>query len=71
MSKAVTPTVETTKDFVLIKIPRRLFGGPVSHRKISALERGLGKSLEELKQGKAIGPFSNAKDLMRSLHRPR
>ncbi len=30
-------------------------------------DHGFKKSLEELRQGKTIGPFNNAKDLMKSL----
>ena len=68
MNKAISPSVETTKVFILIKIPRNLVGGPFSlNRKISALERGLQESLREAIAGKLIGPFRNGKMFLKAL----
>jgi AbrB family looped-hinge helix DNA binding protein len=35
----------------------------------SVLDRELAQALKEIEQGKTFGPFSSAKDLIRSLHR--
>lgn len=67
MAHPSSPTIETTKDFILIKIPRTMFSGKVTHGKFSRLEDGLAKSLQEANQGKLYGPFSNAKDFLRVL----
>lgn len=65
-----TPTVETTKDFILIKIPRRMFTGGASHEKFSSLERGLRESLKEAGAEKLIGPFRSARSFLRALKKP-
>lgn len=70
MVRIATPHIEATKDFILIKIPRRMFSGDVGRRKLSSLERGLAKSLQEAEQDKLHGPFSNAKDFLRALKKP-
>lgn len=70
MARTSTPTIETTKDFILIKIPRKMFSGEVTHGKLSGLELGLTKSLQEARQGKLYGPFTNAKDFLRALKKP-
>lgn len=70
MARTSTPTVETTKDFILIKIPRRMFSGDVARKKLSHLERGLAESLKEAEQDKLYGPFANAKDFLRALKKP-
>lgn len=66
----IIPTVETTKNFILIKIPRDMFSGQVSREKISALERGLRESIAQAHVGKLIGPFRSAKALLRALKKP-
>lgn len=35
----------------------------------SVLDRELAQALKEIEEGKTFGPFSSAKDLIRSLHR--
>jgi hypothetical protein len=70
MLRSSTPTIETTKDFILIKIPRKMFFGDVGRRKLSGLERGLAQSLREAERGKLYGPFPNAKDFLRALKKP-
>lgn len=35
----------------------------------SVLDRELAQALKEIEQGKTFGPFTSAKDLIRSLHR--
>ena len=70
MLRSSTPTIETTKDFILIKIPRRMFSGDLGRGKLSSLERGLAQSLREAEQGNLYGPFSNAKDFLRVLKKP-
>jgi len=70
MARIATPTIETTKDFILIKIPRAMFRGEVRHEKISALEHGLAQSLQQTQQGELRGPFTTAKDFLRALKKP-
>lgn len=67
MVRISTPTIETTKNFILIKIPRIMFRGAAGSGKISALERGLAKSLRQAQRGELYGPFSSAKDFFRAL----
>lgn len=66
----IGPTIETTKDFILIKIPRSVFKGRISVGEVSLLERGLGESIKEANAGKLIGPFRNAKTFLRALKKP-
>ena len=70
MARTSTPSIETTKDFILIKIPRKMFSGDVGYGKLSSLERGLAQSLREKEQGKLYGPFSNTKNFLRALKKP-
>ena len=70
MARTLTPTVETTKDFILIRIPRRMFAGDFGRGKLSSLELGLAQSLREAEQGKIEGPFTSAKDFLRALKKP-
>lgn len=67
MSKIAYPSVETTKDFILIKIPRNLTTEPLSSGKISKLEYGLHESLREASIGKLIGPFKSGGAFLRAL----
>ena len=69
MSKT-TPTVEATREYILIKIPRRLFSREVSPGKLSALERGLQESMREANAGKLYGPFSNPRAFLHALKKP-
>lgn len=71
MVPTTTPSIETTRDFILIKIPRRMFSEDIRREKLSSLESGLAQSLREAKQGTLYGPFSNAKDFLRALKKPR
>jgi len=64
------PTVETTKNFILIKIPRRLFSRQVSQEKLSVLEHGLQESMREANAGKLYGPFRSSRALLRALKKP-
>ncbi len=66
----IAPTIKTTKDFILIKIPRNAFKGRVSAGEVSLLERGLGESIKEANDGKLIGPFRDAKTFLRALKKP-
>lgn len=70
MVRTSTPSIETTKDFILIKIPRKMFLGGVLRGKLSRLERGLTQSLQEAAQGKLYGPFSDAKHFLQALKKP-
>jgi len=63
----IGPTIKTTKDFILIKIPRSVFKGRVSGEKVSLLERGLQESIDEVNAGKLIGPFGDVKVFLRAL----
>ena len=67
MNKILTPSVETTKDFILIKIPRNFVSGQVLSKKILALERGLKESIKEVIAGKLLGPFPDSKSFLRAL----
>lgn len=67
MNKIVAPLVETTKDFILIKIPRNLMVGQFSAKRVSALERGIQESMTEAFSEKIIGPFQNGKNFLRAL----
>lgn len=67
MNKIVTPSVETTKDFILIKIPRNLMMGPFSYKKISRIEQGLQESINEALAGNVVGPFKDGKTFLRAL----
>lgn len=71
MHKVNTPLVETTKDFILIKIPRNLVGWTSLNRKITLLERGLQESMAEALSGKLAGPFRSGKPFLRALKNPR
>lgn len=64
------PTVETTKDFILIKIPRQMFGVPPVPDELLSLERGLRESMQEARAGQLIGPFRTGKSLLRALKKP-
>ena len=66
----IGPTIKTTKDFILIKIPRSVFKGRILDKKISLLEQGLRESINEADAGKLIGPFGNAKTFLRALKKP-
>ena len=66
-----SPTVETTKDFILIKIPRRLFMGESSRPKLSLIEKGLQDSLRDAREGKIFGPYRNAASFLRALKKSR
>lgn len=70
MAHPSDPTIETTEDFILIKIPRKMFSGGVSRGKLPRLERGLAQSLREAAQGKLYGPFSDAKNFLQALKKP-
>lgn len=70
MARSSTPTIEATEDFIFIKIPRKMFSGNVERGKLSSLERGLVQSLREAEQGRLYGPFSSAKDFLRTLKKP-
>lgn len=70
MAKSLSPTIETTKDFILIKIPRTLFRGDAGLGKFSVLERGLVKSLRQSEKGEVRGPFSSVKDFLADLKKP-
>ena len=70
MARTSTPSIETTKDFILIKIPRKMFSRDVGRGEFSSLERGLAQSLQEAEQGKLYGPFSNTKGFLRALKKP-
>ena len=67
MSKTTFPSIETTKDLILIKIPRRLFAGEVSREKLSRLEKGLRESIREAGAGKIHGPYRTASAFLRAL----
>lgn len=67
MSKVTSPLVKTTKDFILIKIPRNLMTGQFSAKKISMLERGIQESVAEALSGKIIGPFQDGKNFLHAL----
>lgn len=64
---------ELTKKGELVVIPRREYEEYLRfriteiRRSKAKIDAGLRKSLEELRQGKAVGPFGSAKDLMKSL----
>lgn len=63
---------EMTKGEELVIIPRRLFEEfkrVVKKEKIMAsfLDEDLDKAVKEVKEGKIIGPFKNAKSLIKSL----
>ena len=66
MARSATPTIQTTKDFILIKIPRTMFQGSVGHGK-SSLERALAKSVQQAQRGEVQGPFSTTKDFLSAL----
>jgi len=67
----IAPTIETTKDFILIKIPRRIFSGKKSaQEKISLLEQGLQESFKEVEARKFYGPFRGARTFLRALRKP-
>lgn len=70
MNKIIAPSVEATKDFILIKIPRNLVSGQVSSKKISSLEQGLQESMTEALSDKLIGPFRSGKEFLRALKKP-
>lgn len=70
MPRDTTPTIETTRDFILIKIPRDVFLGEISREKLSLLEHGLQESMREAKAGRLYGPFRNAKTLLHALKKP-
>lgn len=67
MNKIAAPSVETTKNFILIKIPRNLMLGPFLDKKNSLLEQGIEESMREALSGKAVGPFRNGKTFLRAL----
>ena len=67
MNKTTAPSIETTKDLILIKIPRRMFRGEVSREKLSRLEKGLRESIREADVGKVYGPYRTAGALLRAL----
>jgi len=65
MSRIISPSVETTKDFILIKIPRNLVSGSFPYgRQMSELEHGLQESLREAAAGKLVGPFRSGKKFL-------
>lgn len=66
----VTPTIETTKDFILIKIPRRMFGVQPARDKLSILESGLRESIQEARADQLVGPFRSTKSFLRALKKP-
>ena len=70
MMNKTAPTVETTREYVLIKIPRRLFSGHLSQEKLSALEQGLRESMQEAGAGKLYGPFRSRRAFLRALKKP-
>ena len=70
MINATAPVVETTKKFIIIKIPRNAFGGESKRNKFSLLESGLRESFAEARAGKLVGPFRDAKTLIRVLEKP-
>ncbi|MDP3762669.1 MAG: hypothetical protein Q8Q97_01170 [bacterium] len=67
MSKTISPSIETTKDLILIKIPRRLFAGEIPREKLSRLEKGLRESMKEAGAGKIYGPYRTASAFLRAL----
>ncbi|TSC75276.1 MAG: hypothetical protein G01um101430_483 [Parcubacteria group bacterium Gr01-1014_30] len=72
MTVATIPK-ELTRKGELVVIPRREYEDYLRfkitevRRSKAKIDAGLRKSLQELRQGKAVGPFGSAKDLMKSL----
>lgn len=69
----ITIPKKLTREGELVVMPRREYEEYLrfringKKRPSKRLDRSLRKSLEELRQGKAVGPFNNVKDLMGSL----
>jgi len=70
MVRITSPTIETTENLIVIKIPRNMFAGGISREKISSLERGLRESIEEANAGNLRGPFKSAKTFLHALKKP-
>lgn len=69
----ITIPKKLTQKGELVVIPRKEYEDYLRFRingktrPSKKLDRSLKKSLAELRQGKAVGPFGNVKDLMKSL----
>lgn len=70
MNKVIVPSVETTNDFILIKIPRNLISEPLYPEKVSLLERGLRESMKEALADGLVGPFRSGKAFLCALKKP-
>ena len=47
----------------------KLERGKITLSRKSRLDRGIAESLEDFRKGRAYGPFSNAEEMIASLHR--
>lgn len=64
---SVTIPKKITKGEELVVIPRREYEELLKSPKEKKVDRGLEKALEDVRKGRVIGPFTNAKELIRSL----
>ena len=68
MAKTITIPKELVKKGELVLIPRVEYEGLLRASKYQKeLNEGIVKSLKEIQKGKIVGPFSNSKDLIKSL----
>lgn len=68
MSPIITLPENLVKKGELVIIPRSEYEELLRVSKMqSALDKGLEQSLKEAQKGKVVGPFDNARDLMKSL----
>lgn len=77
MNYIATIPQKISKQGELVIVPRRQYDSlvraahlQVSSARVKLLNIGLREALQEIKQGKTVGPFGNASDLMRSLRNP-
>lgn len=65
----ITISKKLIKNDDLVIIPRKEYDAliRVVRKQIQPLDKELAKALEEVEEGKTIGPFSNVKDLLKSL----
>lgn len=72
MNQIVTIPRRIAEKGELVVLPRKTYEEllrltKISTRRHGKLDQDLEKSLQEFRAGKTIGPFSNAKDLIKSL----
>lgn len=77
MNYIATIPQKISKQGELVILPRKQYDSlmraarlQVRPAQVKLLNAELREALQEVKQGKSIGPFENARDLMRSLRKP-